>query len=70
MCGEWLLSHCSDEDDLDDDEEEVKTPMKKVSGAFVLYWMHVWPSPVKNSLTAEGQFIQTGVASAYTAYPS
>lgn len=29
------LSNCSDEDDLEDDEEEVKTPMKKVSGVYV-----------------------------------
>ncbi|POI30439.1 hypothetical protein CIB84_005811, partial [Bambusicola thoracicus] len=27
--GEWLLSNCSDEDDMDDEEEEIKTPMKK-----------------------------------------
>lgn len=29
------LSNCSDEDDLEDDEEEMKAPMKKVSGAYV-----------------------------------
>lgn len=29
------LSNCSDEDDLEDDEEEVKTPVKKVSGVCV-----------------------------------
>lgn len=28
------LSTFSDEDDLEDDEEEMKTPMKKVSGAY------------------------------------
>lgn len=28
------LSNFSDEDDLEDDEEEMKTPMKKVSGAY------------------------------------
>lgn len=27
-----FLSNCSDEDDLEDDEEEIKAPVKKVSG--------------------------------------
>lgn len=27
-----FLSNCSDEDDLEDDEEEIKAPIKKVSG--------------------------------------
>lgn len=34
------LSNCSDEDDLEDDEEEMKTPMKKVSGAYVYIYTH------------------------------
>jgi len=28
---------------LDDEEEEIKTPMKKVSGAFVILNVHVTP---------------------------
>lgn len=35
------LSNSSDEDDLDDDEEEIKTPMKKVSAIYIYMYTHI-----------------------------
>lgn len=35
------LSNSSDEDDLEDDEEEIKTPMKKVSAIYIYIYTHI-----------------------------